>query len=183
MLYFYCKHNQPGKTLFLDVLRALIVQCLHRDNALLQCLYDLCATTSQVKSSTKVEELATVAFQSHAISFVILDGLDECKTEEVEMIIKWLTTRQCNTNNSSSIRLLCVGQRTEVLERMLSSAGRVTLENIDHKNDVHSYITKRVREIGGEFDLSLQVEVDLIARVTKSAQGIICLFPSHGSSI
>ena len=183
VLYFYCKHNQPGKKSLLDVLCALVVQCLHRDNALLQCLYDLCASTSQVKSPSKVEELASVTFQSQASTFVILDGLDECETEEVERIISWFTAMQTKTANPSHIRLLCVGQRIEVLERMLSSASSISLENTDHQNDVHLYIEKRAREISDEFDLSPQIEANLIARITKSAKGITSLLPYHGDKI
>ena len=65
-----------------------------------------------------IEKLASVSFESQASTFVVLDGLDECEAGEAEKTISWFRTYQNTINRSDpgQIRLLCIGQRTAVLQ-------------------------------------------------------------------
>jgi hypothetical protein len=172
VLFFYCKHNQPEKNTFADILRGLLAQLLCQDNVLASCLHDMCSSKDQAGVSTILEELAGVAFDSQATSFVILDGLDECKPGEVEKIISWFTSRQNDTNREDCghIRLLCIGQRVDILQRMMSSAADISLENASHHRDIEDYVKEQARNIREEFEISSHVEAEIVMRVTNAAK-------------
>ena len=119
-----------------------------------------------------MEKLATVSFESQALSFVVLDGLDECEADEAVKTLTWFASIQNRTNllKQSQIRLLCIGQRTEVLQRTLVSAVNLSLENSSHQQDVHRYIEQKARDIRTRFDLSAEIESDLVTRIAKTAK-------------
>lgn len=182
VLFFYCKHNQPGKNTFIGILRGLLTQLLFEDSALASHLYELCSSKDQAGLSTMLEELAEIAFDSQTTSFVVLDGLDECRPGEAEKALSWLVSRQKDTNHMACgrIRLLCIGQRTDVLQNMLSSAADLSLENSSHQEDIERYVKEQACRIKEEFEISTQIEVEIVARVTSAAKSRkLTLFSYH----
>ena len=183
VLFFYCKHDQPEKNTFTNILRGLLAQFLCQDNALASCFYEMCSSKDEAGMSKILEELAKIAFDSQATSFIILDGLDECKPGEAEKAILWFTSRQkdAEQGDCGDIRLACVGQRTDELKRNLSSAEDISLENASHQRDIKRYVTQQARAIREEFEISPEIEADIVTRVTKTAKsrklGSICLNP------
>jgi hypothetical protein len=171
-LFFYCKHDQPEKNTFTGILRGLLAQILFQDNTLVSCLYEMCSSKDQAGMPTILEELAEIAFDGQATLFVVLDGLDECKPGEAEKAISWFSSRQKTMNQADcgNIRLLCVGQRVDVLQRMLSSAADISLENGSHQGDIERYVKERARNIKEEFEISFRMEAEIVARVTNAAK-------------
>jgi hypothetical protein len=172
VLFFYCKHDQPEKNTFTDILRGLLAQLLCQDNALASCLDEMCSSKDQAGMSTILEKLAEIAFDSQTTSYVILDGLDECKPGEAEKAISWFTSRKKDTNQGDCghIRLVCVGQRVDVLQRMLSSAADISLENASHQEDIKRYVIEQARNIREEFEISPQIEAEIVTRVTSASK-------------
>jgi hypothetical protein len=172
VLFFYCKHDQPEKNTFTDILRGLLAQLLCQDNALASCLDEMCSSKDQAGMSTILEKLAEIAFDSQTTSYVILDGLDECKPGEAEKAISWFTSRKKDTNQGDCghIRLVCVGQRVDVLQRMLSSAADISLENASHQEDIKRYVIEQARNIREEFEISTQIEAEIVTRVTNASK-------------
>jgi hypothetical protein len=123
-----------------------------------------------------LEELAEIAFDSQTTSFVILDGLDECRTGEAKKALSWFISRQKGTNHrvGGEIRLLCVGQRIDVLQDMLSSAADISLENASHREDIERYVKEQACSIKEEFEISAQIEAEIVARVTSTAKSTTC---------
>jgi len=172
VLFFYCKHDQPEKNTFIGILRGLLTQILCEDSALASHLYEICSSKDQAGLSTMLEKLAEIAFDSQSTSFVILDGLDECRPGEAEKILSWFISRQKDTNHRGCgyIRLLCVGQRVDVLQRMLSSAVDISLENASHQEDIERYVKEQACSIKEEFEISTQIEAEIVTRVTNAAK-------------
>jgi NACHT domain len=172
VVFFYCKHDQPEKDTFTGILRGVLAQMVCKDTALASHLYEICSSKDQAGLSTMLENLAEIAFASQATSFVILDGLDECRTGEAEKALSWLLSHQNHANNGDCghIRLLCVGQRNHVLQHMLSSAVDISLENAGHQEDVERYVKEQACRIKEEFEISSQVEEQIVTRVTNAAK-------------
>jgi hypothetical protein len=172
VLFFYCKHKQPEKTTFAGILRGLLTQILNMDNALSSYLYEICSSKDQAGLSTILEQLAEIAFDSQGTSFIILDGLDECKPVEAEKALSWFKSRQRDAMQADlgHIRLLCVGQRTAVLQHMLSSAADISLENASHQGDIERYVKEQACIIREDFEISSQIETDIVTRVTNTAK-------------
>lgn len=119
-----------------------------------------------------LEKLAEIAFDSQITSFVILDGLDECRPGEAEKAISWFISRQADDTHKTCghIRLLCIGQRNDVLQRMLSSAADISLENVSHHEDIGRYVKEQACSIREDFEISPQTEADIVNRVTSVAK-------------
>lgn len=181
VLFFYCKHNQPEKNTFIGILRGLLTQMLCEDSALASHLYEICSSKDRAGLSTMLEEFTEIAFDSQTASFVVLDGLDECRPGEAEKALSWFISRQKDTNHMvcGHIRLLCVGQRIDVLQRMLSSAADISLENSSHQGDIERYVREQARGIKEEFEISTQIEAEIVARVTDAAKSRNRPLPYH----
>ena len=151
---------------------------LSKDSALASHLHEICSSKDQVGLSTMLEKLAEIAFDSQTTSFVILDGLDECRPGEAEKAISWFISRQEDDTHKTygHIRLLCVGQRNDVLQRMLSSVAKISLENASHQEDIKRYVKEQACSIREEFEISAQIEAEIVERVTSAAKSRNPLF-------
>jgi hypothetical protein len=157
-LYFYCRHRQEGKDSFIGILRGLLAQILSADQVLATffsekySIYD----RRRFEIANVVKEAADVAFSSQRISYVVLDGLDECDPSEAEKTISWFASRQQQAplGNDGHIRLLCLGQQTDLLQRMLSRARDISLDTQQrHKSDIECYVRGKIQSISADFSL------------------------------
>ena len=171
-LFFYCKHDTPTKDNFKSILRALIVQLACKDSTVTSYIYEECCKRDPAGISTALEQLAKDVFDTQAKLFIVLDGLDECEPEEVQKALSWFIDRQKTTDYSghTRIRLLCVSQRTEVIERMLSETPQLSLENPHHELDVRQFVKQQASLIEDEFRIGSEVEAQITTRVSNTAK-------------
>ena len=174
VLFFYCKHNIPVKNTFSGVLRALIAQLSSKDQIVASHMYDICCTRDHAGVLAVLEETAEVIFDSQATIFIVLDGVDECESKEVEKILSFFTARQTQkaASKDSQFRLLCVSQRTSVIPHMLSRASQISLENTEHEGDVKKFIEEQANSIRNEFDISIDLEREIVERVSKASKSL-----------
>jgi hypothetical protein len=173
--YFYCRHNDPEKNTFTSVLRGLLAQLVQQDDDLLGYVYEKCSSISEanMESSGVLKELVGISLKSSKSTFVIVDGLDECKKGEAEKVVSWFTSmlREKPTADSGSIRLLFVSQRDGTLDKMLSKASTISLENDEHQKDIESYARYWSSKIRQKFNITIDQENDIATRVGRSAAG------------
>ena len=171
VLYFFCKHDQPGKTSLIDVLSALVIQFAKQDHAIAAFLYERSMARDPALSLGALEKLTETAFESQLNCFVIVDGLDECQDGEAEKIISYLTTIQeaSKSEEHNGIRLLLVGQRTDILTQQLVSATSISLDVPEHQADVHRYVQHAAEKVKDEFGFDFEIESKIIAKVTAVA--------------
>ncbi|KAL9608549.1 MAG: hypothetical protein Q9167_006625 [Letrouitia subvulpina] len=171
VLYFYCKHNQPGKNRYNDILSGLVAQLVQHDNALADCLYDICSSKDQLDVLGVLEKLAETAFESQAGCYVVVDGLDECQPKEAERIISWLLlhNKAIQPADSGHVRLLFVGQRTEILLRMLAPAVAISLDGPEHRADIQEYVEGAASKVKDQFGIDPRIEAQIVVRVTGAA--------------
>ena len=176
VLFFYCKHQQQEKCTFAGILRGLLAQLLRKaDAALMSWFGQRCLSLDRQKleSLEILEELATFAFNSQHISLVVLDGLDECNHEEIRKIISWFVSHQGAHTGTGQIRVICIGQRTDILQSMLSSATSISLDNSHHQNDIEKYVVGKSRNIQRIFKIKLDIVSQIVSRVMKTAKGLL----------
>ena len=171
-LYFYCKHDVPTKNTLSAILRALLAQLSTKDNVVASHLYDRCCTRDQTSGLAALEELAGVVFHSQVVTFIILDGLDECEPEEVQKILSWFGSFQEDSNGAEQgyIKLLFIAQRTEIIQRTLSKALQICLENPEHEADVRDFVKHHARTIRDEFEIKPEIEGEIVRRVSNAAK-------------
>lgn len=177
VLFFYCSDHQEDKHTFIHILRGLIAQLLSKDPALAAffCEKYTGYDGKRFGSASVIKDAADIAFSSQRIIYVVLDGLDECDSCEAEKTLSWFLSRQKKTlpGTDGHIRLLCIGQRTDLLERMLSSAHKISMDNQRcHKEDIELYITSMARRISDNMNLSADIQERIIAKVSNVANGM-----------
>ncbi|KAL3456285.1 hypothetical protein BJX64DRAFT_281462 [Aspergillus heterothallicus] len=177
VLFFYCNHRLGGRDSFVAILQGLLAQLFSTDRALAMefsekyCSYD----RRRFETTSVLREAVDVAFNSQHISYVVLDGLDECDISEAEKTIHWFTTYQQHTpvGTDGHIRLLCVGQRTDLLQRMLSKAQDISLDTQQrHHEDIERYIQEKMQSISYIFDLDASTQGRIITKVSSVANGM-----------
>ena len=176
VLFFYCKHQQQEKCTFAGILRGLLVQLLRKaDTTLMSWFGQRCVSLDRQKlgSPEILEELATFAFNSQGISLVVLDGLDECSPAEIRKTISWFVSHQGTHTGTGQIRVMCIGQRTDILQSTLSSATSISLDNSPHQNDIEKYVIGESRNIKRFFKIKLDIVSRIVSRVMKTAKGLL----------
>ena len=174
VLFFYCKHQQQEKCTFAGILRGLLAQLLRKaDETVMSWFGERCLSLDRQKlgSPEVLEELAMFAFNSQRISLVVLDGLDECCPKEIRRTISWFASHQGAHTDTGQIRVMYIGQRTDILESMLSSATSISLDNSPHQNDIEKYVVGKSRNI--KFKIKPDIVSQIVSRVTKTAKGLL----------
>ncbi|TRX94186.1 hypothetical protein FHL15_004954 [Xylaria flabelliformis] len=127
--YFYFKQKQPNKESHNSSLRALLLQFIERDSTVSDHLSEKMLSIESVNlRSTKVlENLVKTALETYRISYIVLDGLDECAPNEAAKSVGWFLSLINGglAGTNVALRVLFCGQR----DGMFLYA-RVVMENL-----------------------------------------------------
>ncbi|KAI0549688.1 WD40 repeat-like protein [Xylaria curta] len=174
--YFYFKQKQPNKESHNSSLRALLLQLVERDSTISDHLFEKISSTESVNlRSTKVlESLVKTALESYRISYIVLDGLDECAPNEAAKSVGWFLSLIYGglAGTNVALRVLFCGQRDGTLDKLLSEHPSISLEVSGHVEDICQYCRGFARRIREKFEIPLEMEEDIIQKVTSEAKGM-----------
>ncbi|UZP36583.1 hypothetical protein NXS19_004399 [Fusarium pseudograminearum] len=176
--YFYFKHDQPKKNSFVSLLLSILAQLVSQDESLLDHIYHACHSmdSQQFRSLDEVSRHVVTALQSQSRSFVVIDGLDECP--EASKVLKWFEDVMFKENRTPGdtdfeIRLFISGQRDGILESQMSHYKMIHLDmSPGHEQDIKTYAEAMANKIRSKFSLDLDLEQELVSRVTSHACGM-----------
>lgn len=101
---------------------------------------------------------------------MVLDGLDECQSEEEEDIIEWLLSL---SQSVLGLRVIVAGQRDNVTDRLLSSQPSISLDASDeHRRDITAYCQKGSEKICRDLDAEPSLEKTIMELVSRGAKGM-----------
>ncbi|KAF3058704.1 hypothetical protein GL218_05334 [Daldinia childiae] len=174
--YFYFKYRQPSKESHNSLLRSILDQLIIQDHAMSDHLFSKISAMdpTSLRLTRTLEALVKEALESHQISYIVIDGLDESAPKESERSVQWFLSliKGRSENTTTSLRILLCGQRDGVLDSLLVNIPSITLENTAHTKDIEeycSYFCKRIRE---KFDISHEDQKSIALRVANSAKGM-----------
>ncbi|KAI0456380.1 WD40 repeat-like protein [Xylaria acuta] len=174
--YFYFKQKQPNKVSHNSSLRAILLQLVERDSAISDHLFEKVSSTEGVNlRSTKVlEGLVKTALESYRISYIVLDGLDECAPNEAAKSVGWFLSLINGglAGTNAALRVLFCGQRDGTLDKLLSDQPYISLEASRHVEDIRQYCRDFGGKIREKFKIPLEMEEEIILKVTNAAQGM-----------
>ncbi|UZP37042.1 hypothetical protein NXS19_004858 [Fusarium pseudograminearum] len=174
LVHFFFKHNDAERRSVRSMLCYLITQIINTDAAMMRYAYEKCSPVDYLDLSF-LKSLALECLLSQRSVMIVLDGLDECMENEPEHALKWCLYELLRMAPSKGchIRLLICGQEDGRIERLLCSYPQIRLHKEDlHQKDIGEYTKLQASVIGTRFRLSIDDEMDLIAKVTKAADGM-----------
>lgn len=154
-----------------NLLRALLYQLIDQDPDLTDSITNMSRNDQLRLSSTKEwKDLVCKAAGTQATLYLVLDGLDECQSEEEEDIIEWLL---CLSQSVLGLRVIVAGQRDNVTDRLLSSQPSISLDtSTEHHRGITAYCQKGSKKICRDFDAEPSLEKTIMELVSRGAKGI-----------
>lgn len=174
--YFYIKHKQREKNTHNSLLRAIMEQIVARDTVLADHLFEELASVhgESLRSTKKLESLIATSLEAYRISFIVVDGLDEAAPGEAAKSLNWLLSLVQGglKEPKASLRVLFSGQRDGILDNVLSKFPSVALDSChEHEEDIRMYCAHKSTRIRQKFDISPEMEDEIISRVVSQANG------------
>ncbi|KAK2751663.1 zinc finger protein [Colletotrichum kahawae] len=174
--YFYFKHGDVEKNSHESALRAILTQLISQNAMSSQTFLEDFSKQADVnvRSRQSLETLTKRALEEYRVSYLILDGLDECEREQAQRTMEWLLSLLEDDQDSSktSLRLLFSGQRDGLLDNVLSGFPSIRLESKKHDADIANYCSQYASKLKQKFRLTKELETHIGSLVTKDAQGM-----------
>ncbi|KAF4980975.1 hypothetical protein FZEAL_3132 [Fusarium zealandicum] len=173
--YFYFKHGHART--HNAFLRAFLEQLITQSAALSGELFDeLSAIEGEnLRGSNKLQELVKKALQTFRVSFLVLDGLDECLKEETHRTVQWLLSMVNDEPGDQILRVIFSGQRDGVLDVLLNGHSSISLETPAHVDDIRHYCAGFCERIQKKFKLPQEMHDSILTMVTEESKGSIAI--------
>ncbi|KIL93374.1 hypothetical protein FAVG1_03354 [Fusarium avenaceum] len=173
VVYFYFKYSYTR--VHNGFLRAILEQLINQNTTLSGQLFDDISDIEgeNLRKTERLQHLVKEALETSRISFLVLDGLDECPKDETEQTIKWLLSILEEQSAGSTLRIIFSGQRDGVLDRLLKPYPSIPLDvstTPAHAQDINRYCAEFCTRIQEEFDMSLELRHEILTKVMEGAQ-------------
>ena len=155
MAFFYCEHDNPKKHDPRSLLATLLQQVLRQlpagpwDGLEL----DSSSTTHSLENLCNSLKTACDILERSRPVFLVVDALDECDPATREELLPLLISLGHDS------RLLLTSRNKEDIWHALKSFPSIAITDQDVKNDIHQYVTSRVRLVGDGDSSPRNVEV------------------------
>jgi hypothetical protein len=168
--FFYCHHEDPQRTSFMSILKAIIAQLLTIDHVLLPWCYEQFAGSNQLSLIDEkiCTDMLTSILLSNDRTFVVLDGLDECEQKDRRLILSFFSrvVSVCESHDPGKLCVMFVSRDEHDIRRALYASSEITITPADNEGDMKRFIKiwcQRIREKFEELD---QAEIDYISEST-----------------
>ncbi|KAI1120105.1 hypothetical protein F5Y10DRAFT_290315 [Nemania abortiva] len=172
--YFFFKHNHVDKDSHNSLLRAILEQLIEQDPIMSDHLFREISVIegTKLRSTQTLEKLVRAALRSYQISYMILDGLDECLRGEASKSISYFLsiTKEEWKGPDATLRVLFCGQRDGILDKLLVDQPQISLESTHHVEDIRLYCETFCKQIGTKFGIAPSMEEDIASRVAGEAR-------------
>ncbi|TKW56360.1 hypothetical protein CTA1_7211 [Colletotrichum tanaceti] len=174
--YFYFKHGNSEKNNHGSFLKAVLTQLISQDTATSQGFFQELSSQADVniRSRESLQTLTRAALEEYRVSFLVLDGLDECDRGQAEVTVKWLLSLLDDDRyvGKTSLRILFSGQRDGLLDALLRSYPAICLESSKHTADIERYCLQYVPKLRKKFPMTKELETDILSLVSTRAEGM-----------
>lgn len=182
LLYFYFDFNDTDKQTLDNMLRSLIHQLAHKQDAALKDLESLFSTHRNGRSQPSREELCTVFIQMIKQCdevWIVLDALDECSTRkghQTEGLLSWMKdlvmSRPTNIHMIVTSRLQ--GDIESEIPRWAGRQAIFSIQNDSALDDIRQYVRRRVLQGEGfrRWHSRPDVQKEIESRLMEKADGM-----------
>ncbi|KAH7022148.1 hypothetical protein EDB80DRAFT_694105 [Ilyonectria destructans] len=177
LAYFYCKGTNDTRNNFVAVARGLLSQLVKGDQDLLLQLYEkgnLQSGEAILRDTSMAKELLDVALDSDKTTYIIIDGIDECRREERKEICSWFSERvnKLGKDDHGNIRCLFVSQEDGIAKKDLVMVPAIKILPTHVHKDIRRYVDSwrdKIELKHGQLDPAVHPLTDMIM---SSARGM-----------
>ncbi|KAF8457906.1 hypothetical protein BDZ91DRAFT_852248 [Kalaharituber pfeilii] len=172
--YFYCRYRTDNKDNFNAVGRGILSHLIKHNEEIMPLIWEKLADSGEMtlKSSKLLIELLEVAIKDSKLSYIVIDGLDECDKTERKKIVSTLRSiaESINQQTPGTVHLLFISTAEGDIKRQLSDFVKVQLK--PHDADLQRFIEMWGIKIQKRFKLPDKDIDHLKAKVLKRSQGM-----------
>ncbi|OQU97597.1 NACHT domain-containing protein [Cladophialophora immunda] len=174
--FFYCKHHNPEKNAFFAVMKGLLSHLVAQQKHLVPFYHDEGLESGEVPlQSTKLcKKMLRSMLQQTPKAFLIIDGLDECNTNERKPLLDFLVevTNLCDRQSAGKIRVLILSRDEPDFKKYLSLATLLRLDSQDALEDIKHYVQHRAGLVKRNFSLNEEDQKFIEHHVLDRTEGM-----------
>lgn len=160
------------------MLRGFLAQLLRLSPEILPYVYhEVSASIERVLSSPdSLMMLVETSLSTFGGLWVMLDGLDECEKKERKKILSWIS-KASSEQSSGRVQVFITSQDKPDIRHALSTISRsasISLLEPGHQEDIRTYVSRKAAKRKQQFDMPVDVEQDIIHKVTRHSNGKSC---------
>jgi hypothetical protein len=160
------------------VVRSIISQLLvkTRDTDMLPFIFEQSLSSGEMSLSSQqlCNSLLKDAFQNIPRDmkvYIVLDGIDECDSQERRKIASAFSTLFTSINDPGRIRGIFVSQDEPDLRSLLRTATSIKISKIDNEEDIKCYVDHWASKILIKFSLTEDEKKTMVKTVCLRADG------------
>lgn len=178
VIYHYCEFSDSQSLEPIIILRTLVRQLLETIaiSASLEEQIERCFS-SRIRQATSEEmfRLFEDVMGQFSKIYMLIDGIDECKNENIVSILSTFNRLLRRTTDKSIIKIIHFSRHNDVISRFLNPHSRleVSAEKISHDIDIFVKKTVRSKISFEELEASDEsLEKEIVTRLKDDAHGM-----------
>lgn len=176
LAFFYCKGEDANRNTFVAVAKGLLSQLLKDNQDLLLQLYDkgtMKSGQATLSDPTMAKDLLEVAFDSPTVTYIIIDGIDECEREERRQICSWFREQvnRVRKEDFGNLRCLFVSREDGPAKKDLGMVPAIKLAPERTAQDIKRYISSWVARIERKHGVLDPQQYPLASIIMMATQG------------
>jgi len=168
-IYFYCQYDNPETCTSISILKGLLYQAIDQRPDLIPYLNEQrrLGGGPTLELEKLARRLMEIVCQGGSRKYIIIDGLDECTSDNRFRILNFLMNliQDLDVKEPGKKRLLIVSQNESDIKKALLSAQELELKWEHNRNDIEQFVARWARNIGDKFELNEEQE-DYIRSIT-----------------
>ncbi|KAI8290726.1 hypothetical protein K4K60_004578 [Colletotrichum sp. SAR11_57] len=198
--YFYFQEDDSENCNYLGVLRGILHQLVssaevpsdgvapeqniaNNNLAILPLCEDKITTSggSTLTNPDVATSLIEVFFENTSRQYVVIDGLEECKTTEITQTINFFTktVAACEELNQGQLRVMFMSQSNKDIRKCMEknglspNSGEVELDAKENAEDIRRYVRSKLTSADGDkFNLFEREKQDIEDKIAFMSEGL-----------
>jgi nucleoside phosphorylase len=159
ILFFYFKQGEGDRDNFVSMARSLLAQLLKQDSGILDYVYNRCCNSGEafLTSRVLIEELLLFALGNCNSAYIVLDGLDECRSSDERKTVVEFFRNLIENLDSNPDRLRCLFvSRKDSARKDFNGLANIAVGLESNEDDIDGFSHARSQKLGTRLGVSEQ---------------------------
>lgn len=157
--YFYCREDDDSQNTCLSILKGILRQMVvHNEDMLPSCHEKRVRGEERLNDLATIKSLLELFCDCDMYQFVIIDGLDECRSPEIKPLVQYWASmvEKCDNIKPGKLRVLLVSQDIADIRKLSSMQSADIFDLLPHQSDIDisKYVSSQFSRLQREFELT-----------------------------